>query len=41
VFLGATGLLTQTPPASGYVMQVGVPVGSTKLRIEPQLVAVI
>jgi hypothetical protein len=41
VFLGATGLLSQTPPASGYVMQVGVPVGSTKLRIEPQLVAVI
>jgi len=39
VWLGATGLLTQTVPTTGYLFQVGIPIGPTKLRIEPQLVA--
>lgn len=41
VYLGASGLLTQTPPTSGYLIQVGTPVGAAKLRIEPQFVALI
>jgi len=39
VWLAASGQLTQTVPTSGYLVQVGVPMGPTKLRIEPQLVA--
>ncbi len=39
VWLTTTGQLTQTVPATGFLVQVGVPVGPTKLRIEPQLVA--
>lgn len=39
VWLGAEGLLTQTPPTSGYIMQVGIPVGPTQLRINPQFIA--
>lgn len=33
VFLGLTGLLTQTPPATGFSLVVGVPVAPTKLVI--------
>ena len=40
VWLSTTGLLTQVLPATpGYLAQVGVPVGPTRLRIEPQLIA--
>ena len=39
VWLSTTGLLTQTVPTSGYLVQVGVPVGPTQLRIEPQFIA--
>jgi hypothetical protein len=39
VWLAANGQLTQTLPATGYLFQVGQPMGPTKLRIEPQLVA--
>ncbi len=39
VWLLATGLLSQIAPTTGYLVQVGVPMGPTKLRIEPQLVA--
>ena len=41
VWLTGTGQLTQTPPATGYLMQVGVPLGPDRLRIEPQLVAIL
>lgn len=37
VWLGASGVLTQVPPTSGVSFQVGVPMGPTKLRIQPQL----
>lgn len=39
VWLGVSGLLTQTIPSTDYLVQVGVPAGPTKLRIEPQLIA--
>jgi len=39
VWLAATGLLTQTVPTSGYLFRVGVPMGATKLRVDPLLVA--
>jgi hypothetical protein len=39
VWLAADGLLTQTTPTSGYLVQVGVPVGPTQLRVAPQFVA--
>lgn len=34
VFLGLTGLLTQTPPSSGFVQRVGFPTAATKLFID-------
>jgi hypothetical protein len=37
VWLGAGGVLTQVPPIAGVSFQVGVPMGPTKLRIQPQL----
>jgi hypothetical protein len=37
VWLAAGGLLTQIPPTSGVSFQVGVPMGPTRLRIQPQL----
>ena len=39
VWLTTAGQLSQTTPTVDYLMQVGVPVGPTKLRIEPLLVA--
>jgi hypothetical protein len=39
VWLAATGLLTQTVPTTGMAFQVGVPMGPTRLRIEPQIIA--
>ena len=36
VYLGASGQLTQTPPASGIVVVIGVPVSSTRLAIDIQ-----
>lgn len=39
VWLGASGALTQILPTTGHLLQVGTPVGPTKLRIEPQLIA--
>lgn len=34
VFLGLTGLLTQTPPSSGFLQRVGFPTAATKLFID-------
>lgn len=34
VFLGLTGLLTQTPPTSGFVQRIGFPTAATKLFID-------
>lgn len=39
VWLAANGTLTQTVPTTGTLLQVGIPMGPTKLRIEPQLMA--
>ena len=39
VWITTAGQLSQTVPTVDYLMQVGVPVGPTKLRIEPLLVA--
>lgn len=39
VWLTTTGQLSQTVPTVDYLVQVGVPVGPTKLRLEPLLVA--
>jgi hypothetical protein len=39
VWLGASGALTQAVPTTGYAFQVGIPMGPTRLRIEPQLIA--
>lgn len=39
VWLSTSGLLTQTPPSSGYLFQIGVPVGPTRLLVEPQFIA--
>ena len=39
VWLAANGTLTQTVPTSGHLFQVGIPMGPTRLRIEPQLIA--
>lgn len=39
VWLAASGTLTQTVPTSGHLFQVGIPMGPTRLRIEPQLIA--
>ena len=39
VWLAASGQLTQTPPTTGYLVKVGVPVGPTKLLIAPQIMA--
>jgi hypothetical protein len=39
VWLAASGQLTQILPTTGYLFQVGIPMGPTRLRIEPQLVA--
>lgn len=39
IYLVSNGMLTQTVPTTGYVFQIGVPAGPTKLRIEPQLIA--
>ena len=41
VWLGASGALTQTQPTTGALFQVGVPLGATALRIEPQLLALL
>lgn len=41
VWLGDDGQLTQTPPTTGALVQVGVPVSSTVLRIDPQLIAIL
>jgi hypothetical protein len=41
IFLGSNGLLTQTPPVSGFVVQTGVPLGPTQMRIDPRLVAIV
>ena len=41
VWLGASGALTQTQPTTGALFQVGVPLGATSLRIEPQLLALL
>jgi len=34
IFLSTTGLLTQTPPAAGFVLQVAFPVSSTSVFID-------
>lgn len=39
VWLGSSGNLTQTPPASGYLVQIGVPIGPTSLLVQPFVVA--
>lgn len=39
VWLGTAGALTQTVPVAGLLIQVGIPMGPTRLRIEPQVVA--
>lgn len=31
IFLGATGLLTQTPPSSGFLLVMGFPISATKM----------
>lgn len=36
VYLGASGQLTQTPPVSGIVVVIGVPVSATRLAIDIQ-----
>ena len=36
VYLGASGQLTQTPPTSGIVVVIGVPVSATKLAVDIQ-----
>lgn len=36
VFLGATGQLTQTPPVTGFVLVVGMPITAQSLFINPQ-----
>lgn len=36
VYAGTNGVLSQTPPSSGYLVVVGVALTSTKLRIEPE-----
>jgi hypothetical protein len=41
VFLGANGVPTQAPPASGAVFQIGVASGPTRISLALQLVAVI
>lgn len=39
VWLGTAGQLTQSPPTTGYLVQIGVAVGPTSLLIQPHLVA--
>lgn len=39
IWLASDGILTQTVPTSGHAFQVGVPMGPTRIRIEPQLIA--
>jgi len=34
VYLGSTGVLTQTLPATGFIQQVGVAISSTKIAIQ-------
>lgn len=40
VWLASNGVLTQTVPTGGYLVQVGTPVSSTAMRIEPRLIAI-
>lgn len=39
IWLGASGSLTQTTPTSGMLLLMGVPLGPTGMKIEPQVVA--
>lgn len=39
IWLAADGMLTQTVPTSGHLFKVGIPMGPTRMRIEPQLIA--
>lgn len=39
VWIGANGSLSQTPPASGALAIIGIPLGPTMLRIAPQFIA--
>jgi hypothetical protein len=36
VFLGTSGMLTQTPPSTGFVQVIGVPISATQLLIQMQ-----
>jgi hypothetical protein len=36
VYAGTNGVLSQTPPSSGYLVVVGVALTPTKMRIEPE-----
>jgi len=36
IFVGSTGLLTQTAPTAGYLRQVATPISATSLYFEPQ-----
>lgn len=38
IWLANTGQLTQALPTTGYLFQIGTPIGPTKMRIEPQLI---
>jgi hypothetical protein len=39
IWLGANGLLTQTPPTSGVLYRVGIPLGPQAMRVAMQLIA--
>jgi hypothetical protein len=41
VWLTSGGGLSQTRPTTGALFQVGVPAGTTALRIEPQMIAIL
>ena len=36
IYLGATGLLTQTPPTTGFLQQVAIPLAADRIYWQPQ-----